>query len=89
MAGVVALLLSTGSRPPENLATTGLAGRSAAGIDYQSFAIGLASGLILAETARLSWSDLPRRAVAWFLANTRNMQYLMVGAAALMVLIFV
>ncbi len=89
VAGVVALVVSTGSVPRGGIAVANVGGRSASGIDYVSFAIGLASGLTLAEIARLSWSDMPRRVIAWLLANTRNIKYLAFGAAALLVLIFV
>jgi hypothetical protein len=67
----------------------GFGSRSAAGIDYTSFGVGLAVGLTLAEIARLSWSDLPRRIVAWFIANRHNAKYLAFACASLAVLIYV
>lgn len=66
-----------------------LAGRSALGVDYVSFGIGLAMGLVLAELARLSWSDMPRRAVAWIIANRRNVRYCGYACVWLVVLIYV
>jgi hypothetical protein len=63
--------------------------RSAAGIDYMSFGIGLALGLTLAEIARLSWSDLPRRVIAWLIDNRRNAKYCAYACVWLLVLIYV
>ena len=63
--------------------------RSAAGIDYVSFGIGLALGLTLAEIARLSWSDMPRRAIAWLIDNRRNAKYCAYACLWLAVLIYV
>jgi hypothetical protein len=63
--------------------------RSAAGIDYMSFGIGLALGLMMAEVARLSWSDMPRRAIAWVLANRRNAKYCGYACVWIAVLIYV
>jgi hypothetical protein len=62
--------------------------RSAAGIDYVSFGIGLALGLMLAEIARLSWADMPRRAIAWMIANRRNAKYCAYGMASVVVLFY-
>jgi hypothetical protein len=63
--------------------------RSAAGIDYMSFGIGLATGLTLAEIARLSWSDMPRRAIAWLIANRGNAKYLAYAAVSIVVLFYI
>jgi hypothetical protein len=63
--------------------------RSAAGIDYVSFGIGLALGLTLAEIARLSWSDMPRRVIAWMIDNRRNAKYCGYACVWLLVLIYV
>lgn len=64
-------------------------GRSAVGIDYVSFGVGLAMGLVLAEIARLSWSDMPRRAVAWIIANRRSARYCGYACVSLLVLFYV
>lgn len=66
-----------------------LSGRSALGVDYVSFGIGLAMGLMLAELARLSWSDMPRRLIAWVVANRRNVKYCGYACVWLVVLIYV
>ena len=52
-------------------------------LDYPSVLLGLAIGLILPVFARLSWADLPRRAVAWLLNNERN--FFRLGMAAVLV----
>lgn len=70
-------------------AFSGGGGRSAVGIDYVSFGIGLAMGLTLAEIARLSWSDMPRRVIAWIIANSHNVKYCGYACVALVVLIYV
>jgi hypothetical protein len=63
--------------------------RSAVGVDYVSFGIGLALGLTLAEIARLSWSDMPRRAIAWLIDHRRNAKYCAYACVWLAVLIYV
>lgn len=70
-------------------AFAGGSGRSAVGIDYVSFGVGLAMGLTLAEIARLSWSDMPRRAIAWVINNRRNVKYCGYACMWLAVLIYV
>ena len=70
-------------------AAGGVGARSAVGIDYVSFGVGLAMGLTLAEIARLSWSDMPRRAVAWIIGNRHNVKYCGYACVALLVLIYV
>ena len=94
LAGVTAFVVSgiigNPSAPRSGAMTaSGLNSRSAMGIDYMSFGIGLAAGLILAELARLSWSDMPRRAIAWVIANRRNAKYCAYAAFWIAVLIFV
>ena len=85
IAGIAMLLIQAaagGSMPRAGA-------RSAAGIDYLSFGLGLALGLTLAEVARLSWSDMPRRAIAWLISNQRNMRYVAFACASVLVLIYV
>ena len=67
----------------------GFGARSAAGIDYVSFGIGLAMGLTLAELARLSWADMPRRAISWLIQNRSGMKYCGYACAWLVVLFYV
>ncbi len=69
--------------------SSGLGARSGMGIDYVSFGMGLAAGLIMAELARLSWSDMPRRAIAWVIANRRNARYCAYACFWIAILIFV
>ncbi len=90
LAGIAAFVVSSvlGS-PTASRATSGLGTRSAMGIDYVSFGTGLAAGLILAELARLSWSDMPRRAIAWVIANRRNAKYFAYACFWIAVLIYV
>lgn len=88
-AGIVALILSASSSPRAAHVVTDMSGRSAAGIDYISFAIGLASGLALAEIARLSWSDMPRRLIGWLVAKRHGMKYFAYGCVWLTVLIYI
>jgi hypothetical protein len=94
LAGVATFVVSgiigspTGPRSGA-ISTNGPGSRSAMGIDYMSFGVGLAAGLILAQLARLSWSDMPRRAIAWVIANRRNAKYCAYAAFWIAVLIFV
>lgn len=67
----------------------GMGARSAMGIDYVSFGMGSAVGLLMAELARLSWSDMPRRAIAWVIANRRNARYCAYACFWIAILIFV
>ena len=90
VAGIAAFVVSGIIGSPSVPRTgAGLSGRSAMGIDYVSFGIGLAAGLILAELAKLSWSDMPRRAIAWIIANRRNAKYCVYACVWIAVLIFV
>ncbi len=94
LAGIAAFVISgiigSPSLPRSGAASAvGLGARSAMGIDYVSFGIGLAGGLILAELARLSWSDMPRRAIAWVIANRRNAKYIAYACICIAILIFV
>jgi hypothetical protein len=94
VAGVAVFVMSGIIGAPniarQGSASTGaLSARSAMGIDYVSFGIGLAAGLIMAELARLSWSDMPRRAIAWVIANRRNARYCAYACFWIAVLIFV
>jgi len=41
-------------------------------IEYRSLSIGLVIGLMLSWLARVSWSEVPRRVLAWLWANERN-----------------
>ncbi len=84
LAGAALLVTSamTGSGLPRPGA------RSAAGIDYMSFGIGLALGLTLSEVARLSWSDMPRRIVTFMIENRRNAKYCAYASVAIAVLIY-
>lgn len=50
----------------------GLGLKESLGLDLPSLLIGLASGVLLATLARISWAELPRRTVSWLLANERN-----------------
>ena len=90
VAGIAAFAVSglIGS-PAAAKVSAGLGGRSALGIDYVSFGTGLAAGLIMAELARLSWSDMPRRAIAWVISNRRNAKYCAYAGIWIAVLIFV
>ena len=85
MLVIQAISGDTGARAGGALAT----GRSALGIDYVSFGVGLAMGLTMAEIARLSWSDMPRRAIGWIIANRHNAKYGVVAIASVAVLVFV
>lgn len=65
--------------------TTGEDPRSSAlGLDFQSLFFGLVLGLVLANLSRVAWTELPRRFVAWLLAQENNLFY---GAIATMLLV--
>ena len=92
VASIAAFVVSGiigGATVPRAGAGAGFGVRSAMGIDYVSFGTGLAAGLILAELARLSWSDMPRRAIAWVIANRRNAKYFAYACFWIAVLIYV
>lgn len=61
---------------------------AAGGFDYRALFAGLALGLLLANLARLSWTDLPHQALAWIRANEHNMHRLGWAALLLAVLFF-
>ena len=90
LAGVLMLIVQaiSGGFGPRG-GGAGFSGRSAIGIDYLSFGVGLAFGLMLAEIARLSWADMPRRLIAWIIANRRNAKYCGYACIWLVVLIYV
>lgn len=90
LAGVLMLVVQavTGGVGPRGGGTS-FGGRSAVGIDYVSFGVGLAIGLMLAEIARLSWADMPRRLIVWIIANRRNAKYCGYACISLIVLIYV
>jgi len=75
LAAVVIAIIATGIVDPRGATlTTGFGRRSALGIDYGSFLLGLATGIALAGLARVSWTELPRRAIAWALENRKTMR---------------
>lgn len=75
LAAVVIALVATGVFDPRTASMTGSVGRrSAMGVDYSSFLMGLAAGIALTGLARVSWADLPRRAIAWLLENRKTMR---------------
>ena len=41
-------------------------------LDYRSLLAGTVLGVMLSSVARLSWTDLPRRAITWLYANERK-----------------
>ena len=57
-------------------------------LDYGSVLLGLAIGLILPLFGRFSWTDLPRRAIAWVLNNERNFFRAGIACALVGVLVF-
>jgi hypothetical protein len=57
-------------------------------LDYGSVLLGLAIGLILPAFGRLSWTDLPRRAINWVLNNERNFFRAGIAAVLICVLVF-
>jgi len=63
-----------------------LAGLMPAQVDPASFGLGILAGLLLGVLARMSWRNLPQRAVAWALANGRDFRLIGWGAAFLAVL---
>jgi hypothetical protein len=83
-AGVLAVIGSSSS-PRVQFALPSAEGL---GIDLRSLLIGLAAGLILSALARISWTELPRRTVAWLMANERNFVRIALAAIFIAVLCF-
>ncbi len=57
-------------------------------LDTASALVGLAAGVVLSALARVSWSELPRRTVAWLMANERNFARLAWGLLFIGILFF-
>ncbi len=72
------------------LGTSGLAGTGerAFRLDYPSLLLGLGLGVVIATLARLSWSEMPRRAALWLVANEKNFYRLGFAALCLGVLFY-
>ena len=58
------------------------------GLQFESLAVGLGFGLMLGTVGRCNWSDIPRRAVTWFLIREQKFFYYALIAACAGVLIF-
>lgn len=88
-AAVVIALVFTGVPDPRGASVmTGIGRRSALGIDYGSFLTGLATGIALTGLARIGWTDLPRRAVAWMIDNHKTLRRASYGVVFLVFLVF-
>lgn len=73
-AGIVAVV-ATSSGTQLHFAPPGAEGLrldDKLGLDLPSLLIGLAAGIVLSALARISWAELPGRAVSWLLTNERN-----------------
>ena len=57
-------------------------------LDYRSLLAGTVLGVLLSSVARLSWADLPRRAITWLYANERKIIRCGYAAMLLAVLLF-
>jgi uncharacterized membrane protein YphA (DoxX/SURF4 family) len=57
-------------------------------LQFNSLIIGLLVGLTLGSLGRYNWSDIPRRAVTWFLVRERQMFYYTLVAICGVVLFF-
>ncbi|MCB1519971.1 MAG: hypothetical protein KDJ37_05270 [Hyphomicrobiaceae bacterium] len=58
------------------------------GLDATSLLVGVAIGFGLAVAGRVSWLDLPRRAIAWLIAHESNFYRAGIAAVCLGVLLF-
>jgi hypothetical protein len=57
-------------------------------LDYRSLLLGTVVGVVLSGFARLSWTELPRRAIAWLFANERKIIRCGYAAILLAVLLY-
>lgn len=55
-------------------------------IEYRSLTLGLVLGFVLAMLTQVAWSEVPRRAIAWLLANEATFYRV---ALALLLLAFI
>jgi hypothetical protein len=83
-AGVLAVV---GNGPLTRLGSGG-AGDDGFVIDHASLLLGLALGVVISTLARISWAELPRRAVAWLMANERNFARLAWAGVLVAILLF-
>jgi hypothetical protein len=87
-AVVIALVFSGAPDPRGASLMTALGRRSSLGIDYGSFLMGLATGIAITGLARIGWTDLPRRAVAWVVENHKTLRRASYGVMFLVLLVF-
>lgn len=57
-------------------------------LDYRSLLLGTILGVALSTLLRLSWAELPRRAISWFYTNERRLIRCGYAAILLGVLLF-
>lgn len=79
------LTLTTGE-PGASALSNGVDGTG--GFDFRSLLIGLLLGVLLSNLSRVSWTELPRRFIAWLLNNEHNVYYVAAAAIFIAVLVF-
>ena len=89
LAAVVIALVLTGSDEPQTVGASQIAGRrSATGLDYGSFAVGMAFGIVLAWIGRVTRNFEIRQAIVWLVGNKKVLRRASYGAVFLCILFF-
>lgn len=68
--------------------TAGTAFARAGGLQFESLLVGVALGVLLGSLGRYNWSEIPRRAVTWFLIRERQFFYYTLIGGCVGVLLF-
>jgi hypothetical protein len=84
-AGVLTVV---GSGPSSELSLDAAIGAAHGSVHLGSLLLGLVLGIVLSALARVSWSELPRRFVAWLLAYERTFYRLALAAVFVGILLF-
>jgi hypothetical protein len=87
-AVVIALVFSGAQDPRSATVMTSIVPSRGGSVDYGSFLIGLACGIALTGLARIGWTDLPRRAIQWMIANDKTVRRAGWSVAFLAVIVF-
>jgi hypothetical protein len=88
-AAVVVALAVTGSYEPPGPATgAGGVRHSTAGLDYGSFGVGMACGIVLAWIGRITSAFQVRLALAWLFDNRRVLRRVSYGIAFVCILLY-
>ncbi len=84
-AGVLTVI---GSGSSSDFSFSPAMGATHGGVHLGSLLIGLVLGVVLSALARISWAELPRRAVGWMLAYERAFYRLALVGVLIGMLVF-